>query len=486
MNHSLDLLNDLPQQADQLLGIWPKENWHPRALGELEKQCHGGQPLGVACSGGADSTFCLLLIYAAFPKWRKQMMVLHYNHQLRGVESDSDEFFVSTISKALGLRCLIEKPTQHHKMDENTLRMLRLEFWKKVAEQEGINFIVQGHHLDDVAETLLWRIPRGVSVDGLMSPRPVSRIGSLNIVRPFVSIGRNFIRDALQKCTIPWREDESNKENKYLRNKMRNSVLPLWKKSSDRDLLQGISSTRDLLEEDSEALEFHTLEWLNQCRSGKRLNHEKLQQLPIATQKRVLQKWIGENTTPQLANSPFAVKAAQLKEFLQKDGCSVLQLSDSLKVKRSGPFIDLNEINPRVPIPHICVPQDCSVSLPNGSQIAVALIAVDHSLTKKISEKKIDSQKEAFLSAKNLSETLFIRSRIEGDTFKPLGAPGSKKLSDWMIDRKWTEVQKIETPVFINGFNEIVWVPGFPPAEFAKVTTADKRVIRLTYRHSST
>ena len=67
-----------------------------------------------------------------------------------------------------------------------------------------------------------------------------------------------------------------------------------------------------------------------------------------------------------------------------------------------------------------------------------------------------------------------------------MGSPGSKKVSDLMIDRKWSESQKVETPVFVNSSNEIVWIPGFPPAEFTKVTPTDKWVIRLTYGYSGT
>ncbi|MEK9772372.1 MAG: tRNA lysidine(34) synthetase TilS [Opitutae bacterium] len=486
MNHSLDLLDDLPQQADKLLGIWPKEKWHPRALKILEEECSGDQPLGIAYSGGSDSTFCLLLIFAAFPKWRKKMMVLHYNHQLRGAESDCDESFVSTMSRSLGLRCLIEKPSNHHKRDENTLRMLRLEFWKKLQQKEGINTIIQGHHLDDVAETFLWRIPRGTSVDGLISPKPVSKIDQTTILRPFVCIAKDSIRESLENCSVPWKEDTSNQANTYLRNKMRNMVLPHWKKASDRDLLQGIASTRELLQNDSEALEFHALESLQQCRSGSRLKLATLQRLPLATQKRVLQKWIGEYTQKDAFLDSLATKAAQLVKLLLNAEFSVMQLSDQYFVRKKEDYLELEAADVMVPIPYITTAQNCSVFLPNGSKISTEKLIAQGDLFEKILGKKINPQEEAFLSADNLKGDLFVRSRFQGDTFMPLGAPGAKKVSDWMIDRKWTEGQKVQTPVFLNSSNEIVWIPGFPPAEFTRVSTADKWVIRLTYRHSGT
>ena len=111
-------------------------------------------------------------------------------------------------------------------------------------------------------------------------------------------------------------------------------------------------------------------------------------------------------------------------------------------------------------------------------------IQLDKDLYKRINDGHVDQNQEALLSAKKIEGHIFARSRKDGDRFFPLGAPGNKKVSDWMIDRKWTETQKSETPLFINQKNEIVWIPGFPPAELYKITRDDKWVIRLTYKHS--
>ena len=487
MNDSLGLLKDLPQRANQLLDIWPKEKWHHRALEILEKGYHKGKPLGIACSGGADSTFCLLLIYAAFPKWRKQMILLHYNHQLRGLESDGDESFVSTMSKALGLSCVIEKPlVRTHKLDENTLRVLRLNFWKKVKKEKDISTIIQGHHLDDIAETLLWRIPRGTSVDGLISPKPISQIDNINILRPFISITKDLIREFLREYSVPWREDSSNLEDKYLRNKIRQSVLPVWKESSDRKLLQGVESTRDLLEKDSEALDFHAHESFRRCRSGEQLKTELLMRLPEATQRRVLQKWIVENTDSEEDSAKLVPKAKLLIEVFQKKEFSVIQISDRHFFYKRGGYLYLKAKNSIMYIPQLATVEDCPLFLANGMKILIEQEKLGKDLIDQIFKKKINPEREAYLSTKSLKGSPFIRSRLSGDIFKPMGSPGSKKVSDLMIDRKWSESQKVETPVFVNSSNEIVWIPGFPPAEFTKVTPTDKWVIRLTYGYSGT
>jgi tRNA(Ile)-lysidine synthase len=487
MSHNIDLPDNLAEQANQLFDECPKELWHPRALKALEKCTLTDDFIGIACSGGADSTFCLLLIFAAFPELREKMVVLHYNHQLREVESDDDESFVTSMSKLLNLKCHIGKPqNKHHKLDEKTLRNLRLDFWEKLAKEEGVNAIIQGHHTDDVAETLLWRIARGASVAGLISPKPVSQIDKVRIIRPFISIKKDSIRKWLQKYSVQWREDSSNSETKYVRNKIRHTVMPAWKTSCDRELLKGIASTQELLVKDHEALEFHALESFLQCRAGNSLKLGPLQNLPMATQKRVLQKWIVENTQTHPFKVTLASKATLLVKSLCNDNFSSLQISNQYFVRKRGQYLDIEESLSKLPIPYTSTFQNCLIFLPNGSRILTERIKLGKALIDQILEKKINPKKEAFLASTKFTERLYIRSRIHGDRYKPLGAPGSKKVSDWMIDRKWTETQKVETPIFLNCSNDIVWIPGFPPAEFSKVTRADKWVIRLTYRLSGT
>jgi len=94
----------------------------------------------------------------------------------------------------------------------------------------------------------------------------------------------------------------------------------------------------------------------------------------------------------------------------------------------------------------------------------------------------VDPAIEAYISTEVATAGVFLRSRTPGDKFHPLGAPGGKNLSDRMIDQKWSQQKKEETPVFINNSEKILWVPGFPPAEFAKVKHGDLRVIHLTYK----
>ena len=162
------------------------------------------------------------------------------------------------------------------------------------------------------------RLARGVSVDGLNSPKPINELHSNIFIRPFITLSKSFIKESLNKCAIHWREDTSNQETKYLRNKMRNLVIPKWKEFSDRDLLQGIRQSRELLELDSEALKFHASEALQDCLVKKNLNLGRLLKYPTATQRRVVLKWIEERSINDLIIRSLGSKGGSNHRFLQQ------------------------------------------------------------------------------------------------------------------------------------------------------------------------
>ena len=124
----------------------------------------------------------------------------------------------------------------------------------------GITHLIQGHQKDDIAESFLWRLSRGASPHGLCSPQPVTIHGSFKFLRPFLSFSRKEIRENLKNLQIPWREDETNQSDKFLRNRIRKKVLTSWKSEVDRDLLKGVERSRDLIEEQNEAVEI----WISQ------------------------------------------------------------------------------------------------------------------------------------------------------------------------------------------------------------------------------
>lgn len=244
--------HDLEEKSHNLLKNCSVDIWHRSAAKLLNEsqECNWA----IACSGGADSIFALLLVYGAFPENRSNLSVFHYNHRLRGEESDIDQNFVKEISNHLNLKFITKNSSRISKKDEATLRNQRLRFFSNSMIKTSSKILIQGHNLDDIAETMLWRMPRGVGVEGLSAPRPSHSFENFHFVRPFLSFPRDVIRENLKTAGIPWREDVSNKKTQYLRNRLRMNTLVSWKKDSDRDLLNGVGKTRELIQEQDDAL----------------------------------------------------------------------------------------------------------------------------------------------------------------------------------------------------------------------------------------
>ena len=436
-----------------------------------------GKKIGIACSGGADSVFLTLLIYFEFIQLRQNLILCHFNHELRGKESELDENYVKELSIYLKIPLHRGSPLAHGKSDEGTLRNLRLNFFRYAGVQQGFSLLAMGHHADDVAETLLWRLPRASTVSGLIAPKAIDYHNDLTVVRPLLKFSREDIRQALQKHNFPWRKDLSNLNDKYLRNRIRNGVVPFWKEALDRDLLQGISKTRELLEQDSDALELYASEALKQCLRGSSIRIDQFNSFPVAIRRRILRFWMTDCSDKKIS---FDGQESDLLRQIYQGDLRTPCLSKDLRIKINDGLLSIIEIkdNPRV-IPLCSLPPNQEIHLPNGKKLSSTFLLLDEQKLDEVHNKQVNPAKDAYIRLSK--STLLVRSRKAGDRFQKLGSKGSKKVSEIMIDLKWDKKDKEETPVILTTNMEIVWIPGFSPSEKFKVTAHSNQVIRLTY-----
>ncbi len=173
--------------------------------------------IGVAVSGGADSVFLLAALREL------AVAVLHVNHQLRGADSDADEAFVRGLAEAAGLPCHVAVRPPGEGNVEQEARRLRYSFFEECIAAGICDCVATGHTLDDQAETVLFRFLRGSGSAGLSGIRPSTANG---MIRPLLGLRRVAIRDWLQERGMAWREDESNADVGYQRNRIRLNVLP--------------------------------------------------------------------------------------------------------------------------------------------------------------------------------------------------------------------------------------------------------------------
>ncbi|HEV7645665.1 MAG TPA: tRNA lysidine(34) synthetase TilS [Pyrinomonadaceae bacterium] len=204
-----------------------------------------GEIFVAAVSGGADSVALLLALHQLKQKnkLRSEIVVAHFNHALRGKESDRDEAFVRKLSGKLGLKFesgewKTKKPATANGANaankenlEQAARNARYEFLESVAGKYKAYGVLTGHTLDDQAETFLLRLIRGSGVDGLGAMKPVRGLGrdkNILLIRPLLGWARRTGTEELCRLEkVKYRNDSMNKDKAFLRVRIRREVLPL-------------------------------------------------------------------------------------------------------------------------------------------------------------------------------------------------------------------------------------------------------------------
>lgn len=281
--------------AEELGRQVPLSSLHPKAVEWMNTQRASRSPWVLAFSGGADSLLLLLLLWVHWPERRGKLIAAHFNHRLRGAESAGDVVFCRRVCRALGIRFETGswKRKPEERVSEASARAARMAYIEGLMKQERARVLLTGHQQDDVAEMLLMRVARGSGSAGLSAPRPVQSMPKSRIIlRPLLTFAKLAVSNILIQSKIPWREDSSNAQGVYFRNRIRQDVLPVWCASAQgRDACAGAALTRELLEEDEAALQA----WLDQLEpvvAGPLLLLDKLQGLPKALYRRALHRWL--------------------------------------------------------------------------------------------------------------------------------------------------------------------------------------------------
>jgi tRNA(Ile)-lysidine synthase len=194
--------------------------------------------VGVAVSGGADSVYLLHSMVAA----GADVLILHVNHLLRGLESDADEQFVRNLAASLSVECRVLREHPAEGNLEAEARQVRYRWFVELIQSRVVERVAVGHTLSDQAETVLFRFLRGAGTAGLAGIRPSRRDG---IYRPLLKISREEIRRSLQERGIAWREDSSNRSREFARNRMRAELLPQLQREWNPELTRSLGHMAD-------------------------------------------------------------------------------------------------------------------------------------------------------------------------------------------------------------------------------------------------
>ena len=390
----------------------------------------------LALSGGIDSMVLADLLLKA----KADFVLAHCNFHLRGEESDGDEQFVREFAERNGLTLHVKQfdtvdyaQTQGVSI-EMAARELRYAWFEELRQQLNYDFIAVAHHADDQLETFFINLLRGAGIRGLKGMLPVNG----HIIRPLLDASRDEIHQYAVENGIKWREDHTNAETQFLRNKIRHELLPVIDSISQEGRASILKSINHLSSENALYRE---------------LLKEKLAPstsflLAMTQSEQLLFEWLRD----------YGFNEDQV-HFIHEamngqPGTSFFSPTHRLTIERDGleltPICENNDIS--IELSYQQIPKDEHFVIDKSPQVA-----------------QLDYDKLTF--------PLKIRKWQVGDRFHPLGMKGSKLLSDFFVDQKMTTRQKDECQVLTTADGEIVWVIGRRIDDRYKVTERTKTIL---------
>ena len=412
-----------------------------RLNGKTSPISEGRYLLGL--SGGADSTALLLMLLPGLKEKRILLEAVHVNHGLRGAESDGDERFCKELCKRESVPIHIFRADLAGKTDEAAAREARYGIFRKLYSELKADALILAHHADDQAETFLMRLLRGAGPEGLECMKAEETVNGMRILRPMLRLRREEIREALKADGIAWREDSSNDDTAYLRNRIRQELMPALESISG-SAAEKICRAAVLIAADNDVLDQEAREILDRALSGRQLNAEMLAEKPYALRSRVLRMWWNMNG-PLLEEHGLSCEQTERLDGLVFTENGKINLPGGMHAVRSGRNLLLHgdETEPPAPV----------------TVRETETMFGDFLLKETPSEGNPGDGKRSQEVPEGFTRGCVIRTRQPGDRIRPFGSAGSRKLQDYLTDRKIPEPYRNRIPLLCRD-DEVLLVCG--------------------------
>jgi len=437
-----------------------------RFLEHIKKNslCGKSGKILLAVSGGADSVVMAELFYRAGYTFG----IIHCNFRLRGEESDADEKFVRELalkkykSPFFVKRFDTKKVAEQNKLSiQEAARELRYAYFEEIRKKEHFSSIATAHHADDSIETFFINLLRGSGISGL-SGIPVKQ---KNIIRPLLFAFRNEIEAFAEKNNIKYRTDSSNKDSKYLRNKIRNKLMPVLEQIYPQ-YRNAINTTISNLR-NTEAIYRAYLKKISLLKTNKNglitISIKELKKLEPSSHylfEFISAYGFNKYVCEDISNSLDEVSG---KIFLSPTHRLVKDRENLIIEKRSTEEPDL-------------------IFFLNGDARQISNpIKLKLTVKKTASLKTFSAGKDmALLDKDKLVFPLTIRKWQKGDYFYPLGMKGKKKLSDFFTDQKFSVIDKANTWLLCSD-DKIVWVIGWRIDDRFKISARTQNILQVKW-----
>lgn len=423
-----------------------------------------GEKILLAVSGGIDSMVMThLFIYSGI-----KIGIAHCNFTLRSDESDSDEEMVSRFAADNKIDFFTIRFETKSYARENGLsvqmaaRELRYDWFEKIRKEHGYKSVAVAHNLNDNIETLLINLIRGTGIAGLTGMKPSSN----NIIRPLLFASRKEISDFCEKNRISYREDKSNADTKYLRNKIRHIIIPLLKEINP-SLESTLNETAEIFRGINEIVSDYTTSLRND----------------LSVQRNGCSVFKTGKLNPYLHNrallyelfKPFGIADVTLDDLINitggKTGSRLITGSHIILKNRNeilvSPLTDKGET-------HIMIDRPADLKMITGIEsVKSAKVTKNFRIPQGSSTACLDAEKLTF--------PLILRKWHAGDSFYPLGMKHKKKMSDYFTDNKYSLIDKAHS-LILESDSKIVCILGDRIDDRFKITDQTKKVLIIKAR----
>jgi tRNA(Ile)-lysidine synthase len=448
----------------------------------------------LAISGGADSTALLYTIRAlkAGKMLSADIICAHINHQLRGIDADLDEVFVTERARDLKLtvttrRLDVRDFARKNKMSiETAARQLRMEALLDIAKAGKCNFIATAHHKNDNAETVLHRLVRGTGFRGLAGIWPTRFLDdNIRLVRPLLSVTRDGIIDYLRIRNLKWRQDHTNADCTYTRNFIRHRLLPELQKDCNGSIVEQLSALS------ASARRFYSLvcnctdkAWpkLADCSDNMiKLNLQMFLTQPAAVKIELIRRSLAAIGSGQrdLTRRHFK-RILQLAQ--QNVGGRKIELPVGFVVRREYDYLVFTR-SEKSSTPNELISKSIKVQTPGQTEFGQYLIeaAVLDTQGSMLDIREKTKSRIRLVECFDLDKVklpLEVRFRKPGDRFQPLGLTAEKKIGKFLTAAKVPR-QLRRRLLVVTDSEKIIWLWPIRISEQAKITGETQRILQL-------
>ena len=452
-----------------------------------------GDSVLIGVSGGPDSVALFHVLLTLASRFSLRIGVAHLDHCLRQNDSDKDAEFVASLAARFDIPCYIHKANvRKYQLEkklslEEAARRVRHTFLNRVAGKNSFNKIALGHHFDDNAELVLMNLFRGSGPLGISGIPPV-RDGKF--IRPLIQSNRSEIIAFLDKNGLKYISDASNRDTRFLRNRIRHDLIPLLKTSYNPKISQSLNRLASVIRSEEEWIEDVIYPLFKKAainiQDGQiALSVSILNQIHVAAQRRIIRKAIAI-TKGNLRRINFAHIDSVTNLLDRGPEYGALDLPDRIRIQRKRDVLLFSREKNTMRHSDITSGRaeifTFEYIIAKPESLFIKEISAHINFTEMGIENLPDlchaGQNTGFFDRDALSFPLVLRNFRHGDRFTPLGMTGTQKIKNFFINKKVPRKERARCPILLFQ-GKIIWVAGYRIDESVKVEPSTKNVLKV-------